>query len=98
MPRVVDRLATTEAALVIANDRAVLADDNALGISLDLDRPANRARADRVLVVVEPHQAGLRDRRLDRVEPVEPAADRPPLGALRLGLCALASATQRSSS
>src|SRR5207248_8169758 len=84
MPGVVDRLAATEAARVIADDRALLADDDALGISLDLDRPADRARADRVLVVVKPHQAGLRDGRLDRVEPVEPAADRHQLRALRL--------------
>src|SRR5438552_2867330 len=99
MPGIVDRLAATEAARVIADDRALLADDHAIGISLDLDRPADRARADRVLVVVEPHQASLRDRRLDRVEPVEPAADAhhacaPPRRTVRLAnsgcLCALA--------
>src|SRR3989442_8260416 len=84
MPGIVDRLAATEAARMPADDRAVLADHNAIGIGLDLDRPADGARADRVLVVVEPHQASLRDRGLRRVEPVERATDRHQLGALRL--------------
>src|SRR6266446_4066098 len=57
---------------------------DAIGISLDLDRPADGARGDRVLVVVEPHQAGLRDRGLDRVEAIERSADRYQLGPLRL--------------
>src|SRR5437879_7040168 len=84
MPGVVDRLATAEAAAMLADDRAVLADHDAFGVSLDLDRPADGARSDRVLVVVKPHQAGLRDRRLDRVEAVERSADRHQLGPLRL--------------
>src|SRR5205814_9312450 len=41
MPGIVDRLAATEAARVIADDRAFLADDDALGIGLELDRPAD---------------------------------------------------------
>jgi len=76
MPGIVDRLAAAEAATMLADNRAVLADHDAIGIGLDLDRPANGTRSDRVLVVVEPHQAGLRDRCLDRVEPVERSADR----------------------
>ena len=56
---------------MFADDRAVLADHQAIGIGLDLDRPADGTRGDRVLVVVEPHQTGLRDRGLSRVEPVE---------------------------
>src|SRR5215469_11939897 len=71
MPGIVGRLAATAAAAMLADNRAVLANDDAVGIGLDLDRPANSPGGDRVLVVVEPHQAGLRDRRLRRVEAVE---------------------------
>ena len=69
---------------MLADDNAVLADDDALGISLDLDRPADSARADRVLVVIEAHEAGLRYRSLRRPEPVKPAADPHELGTLGL--------------
>ena len=62
MPGIVNRLAAAEAAAMLADDRAILADHDAIGISLDLDRPTDGARSDRVLIVVEPHQAGLRDR------------------------------------
>ena len=77
MPRVVYRLAAAKAALMLADGRAVLADDDAIGVSPG-SRPAGRphAEGDRVFVVVEPHQAGLRDRGLCRVEPVERAGDR----------------------
>src|SRR5207253_548305 len=71
MPGIVGRLAAAEATSMFADNRAVLADHDAIGISLKLDRPAHRARADRVLVVVKPHQAGLGNRGLGRVEPVE---------------------------
>src|SRR5207244_12315624 len=83
MPRVVDRLAAAEAAAMFAGDYSVLADDDAIGIGLDLDRPADGTRGYRVLVIVEPHQAGLRDRGLRRVEPVEWPADLHQLRALR---------------
>ncbi len=53
-------------------------------LALDLDWPAHRARDDRVLVVVEPHQAGLGDRSLRCVEPVERTTDLHQLGTLRL--------------
>jgi hypothetical protein len=56
---------------MLADDRAILADHNEFGIGLDLNRSADCARGDRVLVVVEPHQAGLRDRDLRRVEAIE---------------------------
>jgi len=69
---------------MLTDDRAVLTDHDAIGISLDLDRPADGARSDRVLVVVEPHQTGLRDRGLRRVEAVKPAGDRHQLRAFRL--------------
>src|SRR5258708_9006598 len=72
MPGIVDRLAATERARMLGNDASVLADYDAVGVSMDLDRPTDRARRDRVLVVVEAHQAGLRDRCRHRVESVEP--------------------------
>ena len=75
MPGVVDRLIAAEPARMLGNDRTILADDEALGVGLDLDRPADGAGADRILVVVEAHQAGLRYRDLRCVEPVELAAD-----------------------
>jgi len=71
MPGIVNRLAATETAAMLADDRTVLADHDAIGVSLDLDRPADGARADRVPVVVEANEAGLGDRGLGRVEPVE---------------------------
>src|SRR6202035_5779980 len=71
MPGIVDRLAAAEAAAMLAGDCALLADHNVIGIGLDLDRPSHGARGDRVLVVIEAYQAGLGDRRLRRVEPVE---------------------------
>ena len=69
---------------MLADNGAVLTDDNAVSIGLDLDRPTHRTRGDRILVVVEAHQAGLGDRGLRRAEPVKPAGDRHELGALRL--------------
>jgi len=43
VPGIVDRLATAEATSMFADDRAVLADYDAIGISLNLDRPTDRA-------------------------------------------------------
>ncbi len=56
---------------MLGDDRAVLADDDALGIGMDVHRPANGTRGDGVLVAVEAYQAGLGDRCRDRMEPVE---------------------------
>src|SRR6202008_4205398 len=84
MPRVVDRLVAAEIARMLANDGAILADDDALGISLDLDRPADGPRSDREFVVVEARQAGLGNRGLRRAEAVKPAAERHQLRALGL--------------
>ena len=84
MPRIVDRLAAAKAPLMLADDRTVLADHDTIGIGLDLDRPADGTRGDRVLVVVEAHQAGLGDRRLRRVEPVEGPGNLYQLWPLRL--------------
>ncbi len=38
---------------MLADDRTILADDDAIGVSLDLDRPADGTRGDRVFVVVD---------------------------------------------
>jgi len=84
MPGIVDRLAAAEAAAMLAGDCALLADHNAIGIGLDLDRPSHGARGDRVLVVIEAYQAGLGDRRLRRVEPVEWPGNLHQLRPLRL--------------
>ena len=74
---------------MFADDGAVLTDDNALSVTLDLDRPTHRTRGNRILVVVEAHQAGLGDRDLRRTEPVEPAADRDELGGNKLTRCCI---------
>src|SRR5512142_1716496 len=58
---------------MFADNTPVLAQLDALGISADLDRPANRARRDRVPVVVVAHEAGFGDRCRYGVEPVEAA-------------------------
>src|ERR1700680_2604192 len=58
---------------MLGNDASVLADYDAVGIGVNLDRPPDRAGRNRVFVVVESHQAGLRDRCWHRVESVEPA-------------------------
>src|SRR5271156_2034619 len=84
MPGIVGRLAATVFAGMLADDTAILAQDHALGIGVDLDRTADRAGAHRVFVVVEPHQARLRYRRLLRMEPVEAAAIGNQLGPLLL--------------
>src|SRR5271167_606223 len=84
MPGIVNRRAAAKAAPMFADDCAVLADHEAIGIGLELDRPADGTRGDRVLVVVEPHETGLRDRGLRRVEPVEWPSNLHQLRALRL--------------
>src|ERR1700730_17459074 len=84
MPGVVDRLATAETAAMLADDRAVLADYDAVSIGLDLDWPPNRAGRDRGFVIVNALHAGLRHRCLDRVEAIEWSADRHEMRSLRL--------------
>ena len=73
MPRVIDRLATPEAALVLAYLDAVLPDHDTIGISVDLGRVADGAGKHRVFVVVETNEAGFADRDLCGVEAVEPS-------------------------
>src|ERR1019366_5186158 len=61
---------------MLGNDASVLADYDAIGVGMNLDRPPDCAGHDRVFVVVEAHQAGLRDRCRHRVESVEPTSIR----------------------
>src|SRR6188472_1092680 len=68
---------------MIGDDAAVLTDLDSVRIGSDLDRPSDRAGADRVAVIVEPHEAGLRDRSRHRMEAIEAARighERRPLG------------------
>jgi hypothetical protein len=58
---------------MLGDNATVLADDDAIRMSMNLDRTPDSAGSYRVLVVVEAHQAGLRDRCRHRVESVEPA-------------------------
>jgi hypothetical protein len=69
---------------MLGDDAAVLADHDAVRIGMDFDRTPDRARGHRVLVVVEAHQAGLRDRSRHCVEPVKPPRIGHELWALRL--------------
>ena len=71
MPGIVDRLAAAEGARMLGDDLPVLADHDAVGIGMNFDRPSDRTGRHRVLVVVEAHQAGLRDRRRNGMEAVE---------------------------
>ncbi len=57
---------------MLGNDPTVLADHDAIGVGMDFNRPPDRAGCHRVLVVIEAHQAGLRDRRRHGMEAVEP--------------------------
>ena len=69
---------------MLGHDPPVLADHDAVRVSMDLDRPSDRTGCYRVFVVVEANQAGLRDRRRHRVEAVEPAGIRNELRPLGL--------------
>ena len=73
MPRIADRRAAAEDARMLGDDTAVLPDHDTIGIGVDLHGPADGAGADRVLVVVEAYEAGLRDRCRQGVEAIEPA-------------------------
>ena len=56
MPGVADRLASAKAATMLGYDPSILADHDAIGVGVDVDRTTDGAGADRVLVVVEPDQ------------------------------------------
>jgi hypothetical protein len=62
----------------------VLADDDAFGIGVDLDRPADGARQDGIFVVVEAHRASLRHRSRNAMEAVEAPGIGDEAGALIL--------------
>src|SRR5206468_5171595 len=70
---VIDRVVAAERAGMLADDPPILADHDAIRIGMNLDRTPDRTGRHRVLVVVEAHQAGLRDRCRHRVESIEPA-------------------------
>src|ERR1700740_3558015 len=84
MPGVINRLAAAKVAAMLADDRAVLTDHDALGKSLDLDGTTDGVRRDRIFIVVKAHQAGLRDRGLHRRKTIKRAGDLNQLQALRL--------------
>jgi hypothetical protein len=71
MPWVIDGLVPAKGAGMFTDDHAILPNDDPLGIGMHLDGPPDRSRQDGILVVVEPHGAGLRHRSWDTVEPVE---------------------------
>src|SRR6516164_7028719 len=84
MPGVIDDLATSKAAGMLANDGAVLPDDDAIRISLNFDRPSNSLGGDRVLVPVKGDEACLRYRSHDRMKAVEAAGNGDQARPLRL--------------
>ncbi len=59
MPGIVDGLAAPKAAGMFTNDSAILPDDDAIRIGLDLDGAFNGLGRDRVFVPVEGDEAGL---------------------------------------
>ena len=63
MPGIANRRAAREGPGMVGDHATVLLDDDTIGIGLDLDGPADGAGVDRVPVVVEANQTGLRDRR-----------------------------------
>ena len=84
MPGVIERVAAAERTGMLGDNPPVLADYDPVRIGMNLDWPSNRAGSDRVFVVVEAHQAGLRDRCRDGMEAVEPARIGNELWPLRL--------------
>ena len=75
VPRLVGDLAAPEAAGMLGNSLAVLADDDPIGVGPHIHRLPDRAGLHAVLVVVEAHQAGLGDGcTIGGVEAVEGAA------------------------
>src|SRR5580700_1379698 len=69
---------------MLSDDPPVLADYDAIRIGMNLDRTPDRTGRHRVSIVVEAHQAGLRDRCRHCVESIEPAGIRNELRPLRL--------------
>src|SRR3954469_23567153 len=69
---------------MFGDNPSVLADHDAIGVGVDFDWTPDCPGRYRVLVVVEAHQAGLRYRRLYRVEAIESACIGNELRPLRL--------------
>jgi hypothetical protein len=69
---------------MLGDNASVLADYDAIRIGMNLDRTPDSTRRHRVLIVVEAHQAGLRDRCRHRVESIELAGIGNELWPLRL--------------
>ena len=57
MPGIVLNLAAAERARVLGDNPPVLADDDAAGVGVDVDRAADGAGVDRGAVVVEPQSS-----------------------------------------
>lgn len=62
VPRIVNRLIPTKPAHMLGNKLPILADDDTVGIGVNLNRASGRLRMNRVLVVIEPDQQRLGDR------------------------------------
>lgn len=73
VPRIVNRLTSTKVTRMFCDHHPILPDDDPVGIGMDIDRPAHRSCEDGILVVVEPHGAGLRHGSRHAVEAVEGA-------------------------
>ena len=71
MPRIVNCSVSAEVARVVSDQSTLLPDLDPFRIGPDLDRPPDSRCRDRVFVVIEPHEAGLRYRRRQRMEAVE---------------------------
>src|SRR6202012_3765591 len=74
MPWIVYGCAAPIAAWMFRHYAPFLADHDALGVGVNVDRAADCTGAHRVFVVVEPDEAGLRHRSRQRMEAVEAAA------------------------
>lgn len=72
--RVVDIFAASEDARMLTHELSILPELDAFSISADLDGTADGMSLDRVAVVVEPDEAGLRDRGRHRMVSVEGAS------------------------
>lgn len=72
MPRIANGLVTPERTRTFADDPAVPADHNTVGMGMHISRASHRIGAHQVLVVAKAHQAGLERRGRHRMEAVKP--------------------------
>lgn len=84
MPGIIDRLAAAEAALMLTDLDAILANDDVLSVCVDLGRTAHSGRQYGILVVVEADEASLADRGLNSMEAIELARVSDQIGSLFL--------------